>query len=455
MTKINIKYNCSVLSGYIYEIDIYLSLIMSEIINLHAREIIDSQGCPTIEVEVTTICGVFRSAVPSGVSTGTYEACELRDKDETRYFGKGVMQAVQYVTKEIAPALIEKSVTDQVAIDKILVELDGTHNKNRLGANTLLGVSMAVSKAGAVHAGLPLYMYLAKLIGNKTLRIPVPYFNIINGGKHADNALPFQEFMIAPTRADNFAMALQMGCEVYNELRKIIIAKYGKNAANVGDEGGFVPPIKDIEEPIHLILEAIQSVGYSTNDFAICINCAASEMWNSTEMQYDMTFKSGTSILWSSEKLQSLYESWCKKYSITSIEDPFDQDDWESWTLLTATLPSNVQVVGGNLTVTNIKRIHEALDRKACNALLLKMNQIGTVTEAIQAAQLCMKNNWNIMISHRSGETEDTYIANLAVAMGCGQIKTGAPCRGERTCKLNQILRIEEDLGNAPYGCIN
>lgn len=425
---------------------------MSIILKVHAREILDSRGNPTVEVEVTTSNGTFRSAVPSGASTGIYEACELRDGDKARYLGKGVSQAVRNVIDVIGPALVGKDVSDQSGLDKLMKELDGTKNKGKLGANAMLGVSMAISKAAAVNASLPLYQYLARLAGNTDLRLPVPCFNVINGGKHAGNALPFQEFMVAPVKATSFSEAMRMGCEVYHSLKSILKKKYGQDAVNVGDEGGFAPPILDINEPLPLLMEAIESAGHK-GKFAICMDCAASEMWDEEAKKYNLTFKNAEPTFIDQAALADIYTKWAQDFPIVSIEDPFDQDDWEGWTRITGDLKGKAQVVGDDLTVTNVERIKTAIEKQSCTSLLLKINQIGTITEAIDAAKLCQSKGWSVMVSHRSGETEDTYIADLSVALGSGQIKTGAPCRGERTAKMNQLLRIEEELGRgANYG---
>lgn len=425
---------------------------MSTILKVFAREILDSRGNPTVECEVTTANGTFRSAVPSGASTGIYEAVELRDGDKGRYLGKGVQNAVKNVTDVLGPALVGKEVSDQAAVDKIMTDLDGTKNKGTLGANAILGLSMAVSKAAAVNAGLPLYQYIARMAGNTELRLPVPCFNVINGGKHAGNALPFQEFMVAPVKAESYSEGLRMGCEVYHELKAILKKKYGQDAVNVGDEGGFAPPIVDINEPLPLLMEAIAKAGHE-GKFAICMDCAASEMWDEEKKQYNLTFKNQDPSFVEAKQLEATYAKWATDYPIVSIEDPFDQDDFDAWASLTATLKGKTQVVGDDLTVTNTERIKMAIDRSACNSLLLKINQIGTITEAIESAKLCQSRGWSVMVSHRSGETEDTYIADLAVGLGCGQIKTGAPCRGERTAKLNQLLRIQQELGQAAkYG---
>ena len=425
---------------------------MSIILKVHAREILDSRGNPTVEVELTTSNGTFRSAVPSGASTGIYEACELRDGDKNRYLGKGVTQAVRNVIDVLGPALIGKDVMDQAGLDKQMKDIDGTKNKGKVGANAMLGISMAITKAAAVNATLPLYQYLARLAGNTDLRLPVPCFNVINGGKHAGNGLPFQEFMVAPVKAANFSEAVRMGCEVYHSLKGILKKKYGQDAVNVGDEGGFAPPILDINEPLPLLMEAIEAAGHK-GKFAICMDCAASEMWAEDVKKYNLTFKNAEPTYIDAKGLEQIYVKWATDYPIVSIEDPYDQDDWEGWTSLTTALKGKAQVVGDDLTVTNVERIKTAIEKGSCNSLLLKINQIGTITEAIEAAKLCQSKGWSIMVSHRSGETEDTYIADLVVALGCGQIKTGAPCRGERTSKMNQLLRIEEELGrSAVYG---
>nr|1OEP_A Chain A, ENOLASE [Trypanosoma brucei brucei] len=419
---------------------------------VHGREVLDSRGNPTVEVEVTTEKGVFRSAVPSGASTGVYEACELRDGDKKRYVGKGCLQAVKNVNEVIGPALIGRDELKQEELDTLMLRLDGTPNKGKLGANAILGCSMAISKAAAAAKGVPLYRYLASLAGTKELRLPVPCFNVINGGKHAGNALPFQEFMIAPVKATSFSEALRMGSEVYHSLKGIIKKKYGQDAVNVGDEGGFAPPIKDINEPLPILMEAIEEAGHR-GKFAICMDCAASETYDEKKQQYNLTFKSPEPTWVTAEQLRETYCKWAHDYPIVSIEDPYDQDDFAGFAGITEALKGKTQIVGDDLTVTNTERIKMAIEKKACNSLLLKINQIGTISEAIASSKLCMENGWSVMVSHRSGETEDTYIADLVVALGSGQIKTGAPCRGERTAKLNQLLRIEEELGaHAKFG---
>lgn len=419
---------------------------------IHAREILDSRGLPTVECDLVTDKGLFRAAVPSGASTGIYEALELRDGG-VRYLGKGTQKAVDNVNNILAPALVGKSVTDQAAVDKILCDMDGTAKKTKLGANALLAVSMAAARAAAAVKGVPLYRHLADCVGNTSLRLPVPCLNVLNGGKHAGNQLAIQEYMIAPVGAPNFKEALRMGSEVYQHLKSIIKAKYGIDATNVGDEGGFAPPVTDPKEPLALLRDAIAKAGY-TGRVKICLDSAASEMWDDKTKMYNLAFKSKVPKLITGEQLVAIYEEMAAEFPIASFEDPFHQDDFETYALLTQRMLSRkIQVMGDDLTVTSLDRIHMALEHHACNSLLLKVNQIGTVTEAIAAAKLAFSNNWTVMVSHRSGETTDTFISDLTVALGCGQLKTGAPCRGERVCKYNQLMRIEEELGTAaPYG---
>lgn len=422
---------------------------MSSVSKIFAREILDSRGNPTVEVEVTTSKGTYRAAVPSGASTGIYEALELRDKDPKRFMGKGVLKAIDNVNSVIGPHLIGKNidVTRQEEVDKLMLELDGTENKTKLGANAILGVSLAVCKAGAAHKGVPLYRHIASLAGNKDVIMPVPAFNVINGGTHAGNRLAMQEFMILPVGAKSFREAMQIGCEVYHNLKKVIKQQYGQDATNVGDEGGFAPNIQDNREGLQLLKVAIANAGY-TDKVKIGMDCAASEFYK--DGKYDLDFKnpnSDKSKTLNGAQLADLYTSFAAEYPIVSIEDCYDQDDWESWSMLTG--KTDMQIVGDDLLVTNPKRIKTAIEAKACNALLLKVNQIGSVTEAIQACKMAQENNWGVMVSHRSGETEDTFIADLVVGLCTGQIKTGAPCRSERLAKYNQLLRIEEELGDA------
>ncbi|XP_008938486.1 PREDICTED: gamma-enolase isoform X2 [Merops nubicus] len=371
---------------------------------IHAREILDSRGNPTVEVDLYTHKGMFRAAVPSGASTGIYEALELRDNDKSRFLGKA-----------------------------------------KFGANAILGVSLAVCKAGAAEKDVPLYRHIADLASNSDLILPVPAFNVINGGSHAGNKLAMQEFMILPVGAESFRDAMRIGAEVYHNLKSVIKEKYGKDATNVGDEGGFAPNILENSEALELLKEAIDKAGY-TDKIVIGMDVAASEFYR--DGKYDLDFKSpdDPSRYISADELGDLYQSFVRDYPVVSIEDPFDQDDWEAWTKFTANV--GIQIVGDDLTVTNPKRIERAVEEKACNCLLLKVNQIGSVTEAIQACKLAQENGWGVMVSHRSGETEDTFIADLVVGLCTGQIKTGAPCRSERLAKYNQLMRIEEELGD-------
>ncbi|CAM9248914.1 unnamed protein product, partial [Phaeothamnion confervicola] len=413
------------------------------------REIIDSRGNPTVEVDLYTEDGLFRASVPSGASTGIYEACELRDGGK-RYMGKGVEQAVKNVNDIIAPKVLGMDPTNQAGIDKLMKELDGTENKTKLGANAILGVSLAVAKAGAAAKRVPLYQHFADLAGNTApLVMPVPCFNVINGGEHAGNLLAFQEFMIMPTGAATFKEAMQIGAEVYHNLKSVIKKKYGADACNVGDEGGFAPNIQSNREGAELLVDAIKKAGYE-DKVVIAMDVASSEFLK--DGKYDLDFKNpkadGTQKLTGVE-LGNFYKELAKDFPIVSIEDPFDQDDWDSYCAFTPGVGEKVQVVGDDLTVTNPKRIQEASDKGACNALLLKVNQIGSITESIAAVTLAKQSGWGVMTSHRSGETEDNYIADLAVGLATGQIKTGAPCRSERTAKYNQqLLRIEEELGD-------
>lgn len=376
---------------------------------------------------------------------------ELRDGDKKNYLGKGVKKAVDNVLLLIAPALVQSglNVTEQEKIDEFLLKLDGTENKSKLGANAILGVSLACCKAGAAAKGVPLYRHLADLSGwrDRKLVLPVPAFNVINGGSHAGNKLAMQEFMILPTGAKSFQEAMKIGSEVYHTLKSVIKKRYGQDATNVGDEGGFAPNIQDNKEGLELLKQAIAEAGY-TDKIKIAMDCAASEFYKEDAKQYDLDFKNANSdkSKWlSGDKMVELYKSFINDYPIVSIEDPFDQDDWAHWSKLTTSTP--IQIVGDDLTVTNPKRIKDAIQQKACSGLLLKVNQIGSVTESIKAALMAKSDGWGVMVSHRSGETEDTFIADLVVGLGSGQIKTGAPCRSERLAKYNQLLRIEEELG--------
>jgi len=413
---------------------------------LTAREVIDSRGNPTVEVDLTTEVGTFRGMVPSGASTGIYEACELRDGDKTRYLGKGVLKAVENVKTIIGPGIIGMNPTEQEAIDNKMIELDGTPNKGKLGANAILAVSLAVCKAGAAQKGVPLYRHIADLAGTGKLVMPVPWMNVINGGSHAGNRLAMQEFMIGATGATSFKQAMQMGCEVYHNLKAVIKKKYGQDACNVGDEGGFAPNIQENDEGLKLLIEAIEKAGY-TGKIKIGMDVAASEFCK--DKKYDLDFKNEASKpedYLTGDQMTDMYKKFCADYPVVSIEDPFDQDDWEAYTKMTSEM--NIQIVGDDLLVTNPARITTGLEKKACNALLLKVNQIGSVTESIKACKMSMDAGWGVMCSHRSGETEDCFIADMVVGLGTGQIKTGAPCRSERTSKYNQLLRIEEELGD-------
>ncbi|KAJ2806732.1 phosphopyruvate hydratase [Coemansia guatemalensis] len=421
------------------------------ITRIHARQIFDSRGNPTIEVDLVTDKGLFRAAVPSGASTGVYEALELRDGGDT-YLGKGVQKAIDNVNKIIAPALVDADipVENQTEIDEFMLKLDGTQNKSKLGANAILGVSLAAAKAGAAQKGVPLYQHFRDISGrsHEKFVLPVPAFNVINGGSHAGNKLAMQEFMILPTGAESFTEAMRMGSEVYHSLKSVIKSKYGQDATNVGDEGGFAPNIQSSEEGLQLLNDAIEKAGY-TGKIKIGMDSAASEFYK--DGKYDLDFKnaeSDPSKHLSTKELAELYSSYAKNFPIVSIEDPFDQDDWDAYVHLQSTLGQEIQIVGDDLLVTNPTRIQTGIEKKACNALLLKVNQIGTVTESIKAANLSFEAGWGVMVSHRSGETEDSTIADLVVGLGTGQIKTGAPCRSERLAKYNQILRIEEELGD-------
>jgi len=414
---------------------------MSKIKEVLAREILDSRGNPTVEAQVITSNGVFRAEVPSGASTGIHEALELRDGGK-RFGGKGVLKAVSNINKIISKKLIGKDARNQEAIDTIMINLDGTPNKSKLGANAILAVSMAVCRAGAIARRIPLYRHIAIMAGTKKIVMPVPCFNVINGGRHAENRLAMQEFMLMPVGAKSFNKAYRMGAEVYHILKEIVEERYGKSASNVGDEGGFAPNLEHGKEALDMINEAIKKSGYS-GKIKIGIDSAASEFYK--DGNYNLGFKDNKKDeILNGQELMSRYEEFVKDYPVVSIEDPFAEDDWGSWARMTE--KSKIQIVGDDLLVTNPKRIIMAIARKSCNALLLKLNQIGTVTEAIQSYCLAKQAGWGVMVSHRSGETSDTFIADLAVGLGTGQIKAGAPCRGERTVKYNRLLRIEEEL---------
>lgn len=421
--------------------------MMSAITGVNAREIIDSRGNPTVEVDITTATGTYTASVPSGASTGAYEAHELRDGG-SRYLGKGCLQAVENTNTVLADAVIGIDAADQRAIDEAMLKADGTHNKANLGANAILGVSLAASKAGAGVQGIPLWQHYANVAGNPIPEtLPVPCFNVINGGEHAGNKLAFQEFFLIPTGAESFSESMEIGCETFHALKKVIKGKFGGDATLIGDEGGFAPPC-DVESGLAMIMEAAEIAGY-TDKISVGLDVASSEFKVEGKDAYDLDFKSTNgdpSMVLSGDEMVSLYQKLISEYPIVTIEDPFDQDDWENWSKITAAV--DIQIVGDDLTVTNPTKIKEAIEKKSCNCLLLKVNQIGSISESIDAVKLSKQNGWGVMTSHRSGETEDNYIADLAVGLGTGQIKTGAPCRGERTAKYNQLLRIEAELGD-------
>ncbi len=414
---------------------------MERIKQIKAREVLDSRGNPTVEADVILTDGTLgRACVPSGASKGKYEAIELRDKRKKRYKGKGVERAVQNIESIIAPALIGLDPTDQVLIDKTMIELDGTPNKSKLGANAILAVSLATARAASRLHNLPLYKYLG---GPCACRLPVPMMNILNGGLHSANNVDFQEFMIVPIGAPSFKEALRMGAEVFYTLAEVLKEK-GLSTA-VGDEGGFAPSLESNEEPIKLIMKAIERAGYKPGiDIAIALDIAASSLYRDGKYIF---FKSDNSKH-SSTQLINLYENWIKKYPIISIEDGLAENDWDGWKKMFQKLGKKIQIVGDDLFVTNTNRIKKGIKENVANAVLIKLNQIGTLTETLEAIKLTYKAGWNAIISHRSGETEDTFIADLSVATGTGQIKTGSLSRSERICKYNQLLRIEEELGN-------
>jgi enolase len=415
---------------------------MSEIIDILAREILDSRGNPTVEVEVLTEGGfIGRAAVPSGASTGAFEAIELRDGDKDRYMGKGVLQAVDNVNNVIAPELIGMDAIEQVAIDKLMIELDGTPNKSKLGANAILGVSLAVAKAAAASVGLPLYQYIG---GVNAKVLPVPMMNILNGGKHADNTVDIQEFMVMPVGAPSFKEALRMCAEVFHTLKKVLSDK-GYSTA-VGDEGGFAPNLKTNEEAIDVILEAVEKAGYKAgDDIRIAIDTAATELYDEKDGKYHFP---GEGVVRTSEEMVDFYEHLVDKYPIISLEDGVAEEDWEGWKLLTQRLGKKIQLVGDDLFVTNTERLSKGIDLGVANSILIKVNQIGSLTETLDAIQMANRAGYTAVVSHRSGETEDTTIADIVVGVNAGQIKTGAPSRVDRVAKYNQLLRIEEMLGD-------
>ncbi len=423
--------------------------MFSTIIDVVAREILDSRGNPTVEVDVLLDDGSFgRAAVPSGASTGAYEAAELRDTTAKRYMGKGVLKAVKNVNEIIAPELLGADAMCQEEIDYMMIDLDGTANKKKLGANAILGVSLAVAKAAAESAAIPLYRYLGGCNANV---LPVPMMNILNGGKHADNNVDFQEFMVMPIGAKDFPQALQMGAEVFHTLKKVLSSK-GYNTA-VGDEGGFAPSLKSNEEACEVIIEAIKKCGYKPGkQIAIALDPASTEMWVNSTKSYKF-FKSAPKKKVSSDSMVKHWADWVGKYPIVSIEDGLAEDDWAGWKKLTDKIGAKCQLVGDDLFVTNTKRLAQGIKKGCGNSILIKVNQIGTLTETFEAINLARRNGYTAVMSHRSGETEDSTIADLAVATGVGQIKTGAPSRTDRVCKYNQLLRICEDLGPAAqYG---
>ncbi|MFC1667074.1 phosphopyruvate hydratase [Candidatus Omnitrophota bacterium] len=416
--------------------------------NIIGREILDSRGNPTVEVDVVLSSGVIgRAAVPSGASTGEHEAVELRDGDKKRYMGKGVLKAVSNVNNELNPALKGKNAAGQALLDKEMIGLDGTENKSRLGANAILGVSMAAAKAVANYRKIPLYKYLG---GEKANTLPVPMMNILNGGAHADNNVDLQEFMVMPKGANSFKEGLRMGSEIFHNLKKILKDKQLSTA--VGDEGGFAPDLKSNGEAIEVILQSIEKAGYKAGkDIFIALDPASSSFYEDGKYM----LRAEPSPEKNAQDMVSFYDNWASKYPICSIEDGLGEDDWDGWKILTERLGKKVQIVGDDLFVTNTKRLKMGIERKVANSILIKVNQIGTLTETIEAIELARENGYTAVVSHRSGETEDTTIAHLVVAMGTGQIKTGSVCRTDRICKYNELLRIEEDLGkNAIYGVL-
>ncbi len=419
---------------------------MSAIIDITAREILDSRGNPTVEVEVITEAGFSgRAAVPSGASTGKHEAVELRDGDPTRYMGKGVLDACRNVEEKIAEQIIGLDVSEQLEIDQAMIDLDPNLNKSGIGANAMLGVSLAVAKAAAAEHHQPLFRYIG---GVNAHILPVPMMNILNGGSHADNSIDFQEFMIMPVGADHFRDALRMGTEVFHHLKKVLHAK--GYSTNVGDEGGFAPNIKSNEEAIETVLKAIENAGYKAgDDIVIALDAAASEFYNEEERLY--VFKKSNGMKKTSEEMVEYWKSWCDQYPIFSIEDGLHEDDWTGWNKLTAALGHRVQIVGDDLFVTNVDRLSLGIERQSANSILVKLNQIGTLSETIDAVHLATRNGFTSIISHRSGETEDVTIADLAVALNTGQIKTGSLSRSDRVAKYNQLLRISDLLGDSAF----
>ncbi len=419
---------------------------MSFITNIHARQILDSRGNPTVEVDVHTSEGIMgRAAVPSGASTGKHEAVELRDGDKKKYLGKGVLKAVENINDTIAEELYGMEITNQRAIDEMMLSIDGTEHKAKLGANATLAVSLAAAKAAAATTGLSLYRYVG---GANAKTLPVPMMNILNGGAHADNKIDFQEFMVVPIGASSFSEGLRWGVEIFHHLKNVLKEK--GYSTNVGDEGGFAPDIKSNEEAIETVMKAIEKAGYKPGEqVAIAMDAAISELYDAKSKKYHF-HKSGGAKL-SSEELVEYWVKWCKKYPIVSIEDGMDEDDWKGWKALTTALGNKVQLVGDDLFVTNVKRLEKGITESIANGLLVKVNQIGTLSETIDAVSMAQHAGYNTIMSHRSGETEDYTIADLAVALNCGQIKTGSASRSDRMAKYNQLLRIEEELGGSAY----
>ncbi|MGC4057655.1 MAG: phosphopyruvate hydratase [Chitinophagaceae bacterium] len=419
---------------------------MSFITEVKARQILDSRGNPTVEVDLHTSDGSMgRAAVPSGASTGKHEAVELRDGDKKKYLGKGVLKAVNHINEKLSEELYGIEVTNQRQIDELMLEIDGTPNKARLGANATLAVSMAAAKAAALSTGLSLYRYVG---GANAKTLPVPMMNILNGGAHADNKIDFQEFMVVPVGAASFSEGLRWGVEIFHHLKNVLKDK--GYSTNVGDEGGFAPDIKSNEEAIETVLKAIEKAGYKPGDqVAIAMDAAISELWDAKAKKYHFHKSGGAKM--SSEELVAYWTKWCKKYPIVSIEDGMDEDDWKGWSMLTQALGNKVQLVGDDLFVTNVKRLEQGIDQHIANGLLVKVNQIGTLSETIDAVSMAQCAGYNTIMSHRSGETEDATIADLAVALNCGQIKTGSASRSDRMAKYNQLLRIEEELGASAY----
>ncbi len=419
---------------------------MSRIEKIHARQILDSRGNPTVEVDVITEDGILgRAAVPSGASTGVHEAVELRDGDKTKFMGKSVYKAVDHVNNELAKAIEGYEVTDQNAIDAKMIELDGTKNKGNFGANAILGVSLACAKAGAIYTDQPLYRYIGGVSANT---LPIPMMNILNGGSHADNSVDFQEFMIMPVGATSFHQAIQMGSEIFHNLKNVL--KAAGYSTNVGDEGGFAPNLKSNDEGIEVILKAIEKAGYRPGeDVFIALDAASSEYYLPEEKVYHLHKSTGEKL--NAKEMVEFWNNWVKKYPIISIEDGMAEDDWDGWKLMTDTMGGKIQLVGDDLFVTNVERLKMGIDRNVANSILVKVNQIGSLTETIAAVNLAYRNQYTAVMSHRSGETEDTTIADLAVALNTGEIKTGSASRTDRMCKYNQLMRIEEELGDMAY----